>query len=154
MYIDYRLIVGNISKYCWKVLNTHGCRAKYSSKWLNETRMIPCYSEFRAYALVRRVRHHYLRIPGKNLLCLQRVIYWRITAGLHWWLNQIPSCWAKTQQDLRRIRNPGGSSLRQRTTIQRQRLCTLCTHPGVQTPQGHPAMAQGRWRRGTLHAYS
>ena len=26
------LIVGNCSKCCWKVLNTHECRAKYSSK--------------------------------------------------------------------------------------------------------------------------
>ena len=47
------VIVGNCSKCCWRVLNTHECRAKYSSKWLNEACIIPCNSEFRAYALVR-----------------------------------------------------------------------------------------------------
>ena len=33
-----RIIVGNFSKCCWKVLNTHECRAKYSSKWLKWNR--------------------------------------------------------------------------------------------------------------------
>ena len=28
------VIVGNCSKCCWRVLSTHECRAKYSSKWL------------------------------------------------------------------------------------------------------------------------
>ena len=32
-YIYIYIIVGNCSKCFWKVLNTHGCRAKYSSKW-------------------------------------------------------------------------------------------------------------------------
>ena len=31
----------------------------YSSKWLNETRMIPCNSEFRAYALVTHCVFHF-----------------------------------------------------------------------------------------------
>ena len=32
--INNWLIVGNCSKCCWKVLNTHECRAEDSSKWL------------------------------------------------------------------------------------------------------------------------
>ena len=53
IYIYIYVIVGNCSKCCWRVLSTHECRAKYSSKWLNEACIIPCNSEFRAYALVR-----------------------------------------------------------------------------------------------------
>ena len=34
IYIYIYVIVGNCSKCCKKVLNTHGCRAKYRSKWL------------------------------------------------------------------------------------------------------------------------
>ena len=34
IYIYIYITVGNCSKCCWKVLNTHECRAKYSSKWL------------------------------------------------------------------------------------------------------------------------
>ena len=31
-YIYIYVIVGNFSKCCWRVLSTHECRAKYSSK--------------------------------------------------------------------------------------------------------------------------
>ena len=31
-YIYIYVIVGNCSKCCWRVLSTHECRAKYSSK--------------------------------------------------------------------------------------------------------------------------
>ena len=34
IYIYIYVIVGNCSKCCWRVLSTHECRAKYSSKWL------------------------------------------------------------------------------------------------------------------------
>ena len=32
IYIYIYVIVGNYSKCCWRVLSTHECRAKYSSK--------------------------------------------------------------------------------------------------------------------------
>ena len=32
IYVYIYVIVGNCSKCCWRVLSTHECRAKYSSK--------------------------------------------------------------------------------------------------------------------------
>ena len=34
IYMYIYVIVGNCSKCCWRVLSTHECRVKYSSKWL------------------------------------------------------------------------------------------------------------------------
>ena len=47
--------MGNCGKCCWKVLNSHECRAKYSSKWIEWNTHDSLLLWVRAYALVRQI---------------------------------------------------------------------------------------------------